>query len=87
MLIVQGYALIEYSTLEEAKAAIAGASGKKILDRPISADFAFIRGPVKNDRGNRFSSGGRGGHRRGRSQSPGERDGPEPKGLEARIEA
>lgn len=85
MLMVQGYALIEYSTLEEAKAAIAGASGKKILDRPISADFAFIRGPTKNDRGNRVGSRGRGGHRRGRSQSPGGRDASESTGLEARI--
>ena len=32
MLTVQGYALIEYSTLEEANAAIAGATRKKILE-------------------------------------------------------
>jgi translation initiation factor 4G len=32
MLTVQGYALIEYSTREEANVAIAGAAGKKILD-------------------------------------------------------
>jgi RNA-binding protein 8A len=83
----QGYALIEYATLEEAKAAIAGASGKKILDRPIYADFAFIRGP-KNERGNRSGAGGpRGGNRRGRSQSPEARDTSNSKDLESRIES
>ena len=82
ILIVQGYALIEYATLDEAKVAIAGATGKKILEQPISADFAFIRGPTKNDRGGRLVSGDRGGSRRGRSRSPSGRDDP---GLEARI--
>jgi RNA-binding protein 8A len=75
--------LIEYATLDEAKAAIAGAAGKKILDQPVHADFAFIRGP-KSDRGNRFE--GRGGNRRGRSTSP-DRKAAETTPLEARIEA
>jgi len=80
---MQGYALIEYATLDEAKNAIAGAAGKKILDQPIYADFAFIRGP-KADRGNRYSGGGRRDNRRERSQSPGARD--TGKSLGSRIE-
>ena len=82
----QGYTLLEYATLEEAKDAIAGAIGKKILDQPIYADFAFVRGPPKSDRGNRFASGGREGGRRGRSQSPVGKA-PEEKNLEFRIES
>ena len=70
--------------LDEAKAAIAGAAGKKILDQPVYAEFAFIRGP-KSDRGNRFE--GRGGNRRGRSTSPSRNDGSDAKPLDARIEA
>ena len=83
---VKGYALLEYATLEEAKAAIAGAQGKKILDQPIHADFAFIRGPKADrpERGNRFG-GGRGGNRRARSQSPVAKEG-QRGSLEARIE-
>jgi len=83
---VKGYALIEYPTLAEAKAAIAGTSGKKILDQPIYADFAFIHGP-KSDRGGRSGGGGRGGNRRARSQSPGGRNDSGGKSLEARIES
>lgn len=75
--------MIEYATLDEAKAAIAGAAGKKILDQPVHADFAFIRGP-KVDRGNRFE--GRGGNRRGRSTSP-ERNAADSKPLGERIQA
>lgn len=82
---MKGYALLEYATLEEAKAAIAGAQGQKILEQPIHADFAFIRGPKADrpERGNRFG-GGRGGNRRARSQSPGVKEG-EGVSLEARI--
>jgi len=82
--LTQGYALIEYATLDEAKAAITGASKVDILGQSVTADFAFIRGP--NLRGNRFSSGGgRGTNRRPRSQSPGARDDGEPRSLESRI--
>ena len=88
ILTVQGYALIEYSTLEEAKSAIAGAAGKKIVDQPIYADFAFIRGP-KVDRGNRGGGSRRdgGGGRRERSQSPVGRGKEDSNSLELRIQA
>jgi RNA-binding protein 8A len=72
--------LLEYSTLEEAKAAIAGAAGKTILDQPIYADFAFVRGNKQRD--NRHSGRGRGRRDRDRSQSPEQR---EPRDLASRI--
>jgi RNA recognition motif-containing protein len=39
----QGYVLIEFPTLEEAKAAVEGVNGTKLLDQTISVDFAFVR--------------------------------------------
>ncbi|EGR45566.1 uncharacterized protein TRIREDRAFT_43268, partial [Trichoderma reesei QM6a] len=42
---VKGYALIEYATLEEARAAIDGAHNTKLLDQTIQVDFAFVRPP------------------------------------------
>ncbi|KAF2404061.1 RNA-binding domain-containing protein [Trichodelitschia bisporula] len=84
---VKGYVLIEYSTLDEAKAAIAGAEGHNLLDQVIHVDFAFVRPPP----GKGQASGGRGGRApaksRARSRSPNEarerrtshdRDGDEP---------
>ncbi|KAF2731942.1 RNA-binding domain-containing protein [Polyplosphaeria fusca] len=69
---VKGYILIEYPTVEEAKAAIDGANGAELLEQKVIVDFAFVRPPPKapgqpRDRERR----GRG---RGRSRSPG-RDG------------
>ncbi|ROW07893.1 hypothetical protein VMCG_03608 [Cytospora schulzeri] len=76
---VKGYALIEYPTLAEARAAIDGANQTKLLDQTINVDFAFVRpppgatgkqGPIGGGRG----GGGRGGGRRinrSRSRSPG----------------
>ena len=50
----QGYALIEYSTLPEAREAIAQANNTKLLDQTIQCDFAFVRPPPGQ-------GGGRGG--------------------------
>ncbi|KAI1338335.1 hypothetical protein F5Y15DRAFT_386842 [Xylariaceae sp. FL0016] len=66
---VKGYALIEYPTLKEARAAIDGAHQTKLLDQTIGVDFAFVRPPPgKGGRGGpRQSHRGRG---RSRSRSP-----------------
>lgn len=71
---VKGYVLIEYPTLAEAKAAIEGANGQKLLDQTIAVDFAFVRPPPGKGQQGR---GGRGGGAargvgRARSRSPGE---------------
>ncbi|KAG5950335.1 hypothetical protein E4U53_005249 [Claviceps sorghi] len=79
---VKGYALIEYATLEEARAAIDGAHNTKLLDQTIAVDFAFVRPPPgKNGRaggragGAGGGGGGAGGRRqRSRSRSPMVRD-------------
>ncbi|GAO50198.1 hypothetical protein G7K_4332-t1 [Saitoella complicata NRRL Y-17804] len=63
---VKGYALIQYPTLGEAKAAVEGANGTKFFDQELSVDFAFVRPPVSEDRGR----GGREGGERERSRSP-----------------
>ena len=66
----QGYVLIEYPTLEEAKAAIEGANGKQLMEQTLKVDFAFVRPPpTKTQVG---PKGGRKGGRQ-RSRSPGER--------------
>jgi RNA-binding protein 8A len=62
---VKGYALIEFATLEEARAAIDGAHDTKLLEQTIQVDFAFVRPPP--GKGN--ARGNRGGGRRGRSRS------------------
>ncbi|KAI4137290.1 MAG: hypothetical protein LQ340_008095, partial [Diploschistes diacapsis] len=68
-----GYALVEFSTLKEARAAIEGTNGTKMLDQTLTVDFAFVRpAPNKGEGG----KGGRGGRKggRGRSRSPGAKD-------------
>ncbi|KAK7999585.1 hypothetical protein PG990_012185 [Apiospora arundinis] len=60
---VKGYALIEYTTLQEARAAIDGCHQTKLLDQTIYVDFAFVRPPP----GKAGARGGRQGHRGGRS--------------------
>ncbi|PVH93933.1 RNA-binding domain-containing protein [Periconia macrospinosa] len=70
---VKGYVLIEYPTLEEAKAAIKGANGTQLLEQEIVVDFAFVRPPPpekgrRAGRDNERKGGGRG---RNRSRSPG----------------
>ncbi|OLN81749.1 RNA-binding protein 8A-A [Colletotrichum chlorophyti] len=42
---VKGYALIEYATLAEARAAIDSAHETKLLDQTVYVDFAFVRPP------------------------------------------
>ncbi|KAL2755114.1 hypothetical protein ACRALDRAFT_2042907 [Sodiomyces alcalophilus JCM 7366] len=69
---VKGYALIEYATLQEARAAIDDAHQSKLLDLTISVDFAFVRPPP--GKGARHHQAGGGGGRalnrgRGRSRS------------------
>ncbi|KAL1958419.1 hypothetical protein VTO42DRAFT_4520 [Malbranchea cinnamomea] len=63
---VKGYALVEYSTLPEAKAAVEALNGAKLLDQTIEVDFAFVRPPPSTAR---KSTGGRGRGIRGRSRS------------------
>ncbi|KAF2032786.1 RNA-binding domain-containing protein [Setomelanomma holmii] len=73
---VKGYVLIEFPTLDEAKAAIKGANGEELLEQKITVDFAFVRPPPASkgrarDHDRRQSGRGAG---RARSRSPG-RDG------------
>lgn len=67
--------MIEFPTLDEAKAAVEGANGTKLLDQTISVDFAFVRPPPTKNNNNNQSRGGpaRGGKSRNRSRSPGAR--------------
>lgn len=68
---VKGYALIEYSTLPEAAAAIKALDGTKLLDQAIQVDYAFVRPPPSNK-----AKGGREARARSRSRersrSPGD---------------
>lgn len=68
---VKGYVLIEYPTLSEARAAVDGANGEKLLDQTVNVDFAFVRPPPSKTQ----AGGGRGAKKGGRqrSGSPGER--------------
>ncbi|OHE92037.1 RNA recognition domain-containing protein [Colletotrichum orchidophilum] len=76
---VKGYALIEYATLAEARAAIDSAHETKLLDQTVYVDFAFVRPPPggkggNNNNNNNRGGGGGGGARpqnrgRGRSRS------------------
>ncbi|KAL6859845.1 RNA-binding protein 8A-A [Amphichorda felina] len=67
---VKGYALIEYATLEEARAAIDGAHETKMLDQTVLVDFAFVRPPPGQNKGSRGSRVGGGRRGRSRSRSP-----------------
>ena len=68
---LQGYVLIEYSTMSEAQAAVDGANGEQLLEQEINVDFAFVRPPPSKGQ----SSGGKSGRKAGRqrSRSPGAR--------------
>lgn len=69
--------MIEYATLEEARAAIDGAHDTKMLEQTIHVDFAFVRPPPGQGKGGRGGRGGGRGRGRSRSRSPGakEKDG------------
>ncbi|KAK8121907.1 hypothetical protein PG984_010577 [Apiospora sp. TS-2023a] len=73
---VKGYALIEYTTLQEARAAIDGCHETKLLDQTIYVDFAFVRPPPGKGgaRGGRQSHRGRVGRSRSRSPDQGKGD-------------
>ncbi|KAK4180138.1 hypothetical protein QBC36DRAFT_178367 [Triangularia setosa] len=58
---VKGYALIEYSTIEEARAAIDGAHNTPLLEQNVQVDFAFVRPPPGKQGHNGEIRGGRGG--------------------------
>ncbi|KAL2270824.1 hypothetical protein VTJ83DRAFT_195 [Remersonia thermophila] len=58
---VKGYALIEYTTLEEARAAIDGAHDTDLLGQTVQVDFAFVRPPPGKGSGGRSGGGGGGG--------------------------
>ena len=69
----QGYALVEFPTLKDARAAIEGSNGAKLLDQTLTVDFAFVRPmPTKGESGKGGKGARRGG--RGRSRSPGARE-------------
>lgn len=63
--------LIEYPTLSEARAAVDGANGEKLLDQTVSVDFAFVRPPPSKTQAGVSRGAKKGG--RQRSGSPGER--------------
>jgi RNA-binding protein 8A len=70
---LQGYVLIEYDTLDEAKEAVKDANGAELLEQKVTVDFAFVRPPPASkgrarDHDRKQSGRGAG---RARSRSPG----------------
>ncbi|CAO3687544.1 unnamed protein product [Umbelopsis vinacea] len=72
---VKGYALIEYETYKEAKAAIDSTNNTKFYDETIHVDFTFVRPPENAGRQQNAgrSQERRDSRRRQRSASPGKR--------------
>jgi len=68
---MQGYALVEYETMNEAQSAIDSMSGTPFLEQTLQCDYAFVRPPPTGPKKGRGGGGGRGG--RNRSASPGRR--------------
>ncbi|KAJ1825154.1 hypothetical protein GGH91_000103 [Coemansia sp. RSA 2671] len=54
---VKGYALIEYALQSEAEQAIAKASGKRLLGKPLTVDFAFVKDSRNTSRRSRAHDG------------------------------
>ncbi|THX48506.1 hypothetical protein D6D06_09062 [Aureobasidium pullulans] len=79
---VKGYVLIEFPTLDEAKAAVEGANKTKLLDQTISVDFAFVRPPPTKNTNDTRGGPARGGKSRNRSRSPGARRDDEDEDIE-----
>jgi RNA-binding protein 8A len=67
---VKGYALLEYSTKEEAEKAVAEGDGEEILGMKCRAGWCFVRTPVAEGKGGGGGKGGKSGGKRGRSRSP-----------------
>lgn len=74
--------MIEYPTVTEAKAAIKGANGEKLLEQTISVDFAFVRPPPSKGQSGGGKSGRRGGRQRSRSPGVKRRESDEESGEE-----
>ncbi|KAL2173508.1 uncharacterized protein P884DRAFT_251696 [Thermothelomyces heterothallicus CBS 202.75] len=72
---VKGYALIEYTTLEEARAAIDGANNTDLLGQTVKVDFAFVRPPPGKATNNARPGGGGGGGGAARGSNRGARSG------------
>jgi RNA recognition motif-containing protein len=47
MYLLQGYALVEYESFDEAQAAIKAMDGTELVTQIINVDWAFSSGPVK----------------------------------------
>jgi RNA-binding protein 8A len=47
---VKGYALVEFSSKQEAEAAIAEMDGKELLTQTVHVDWAFSAGPLRRPR-------------------------------------
>jgi len=43
---VKGYALVEYSTKEEAEKALSGMNGSELLTKTVNVDWAFSSGAI-----------------------------------------
>ncbi|KAI3680274.1 hypothetical protein L2E82_50499 [Cichorium intybus] len=56
MVLLQGYALIEYESFEEAEKAIAVMDGGELLTQTVNVDWAFSKGPFRRRNNNRRRS-------------------------------
>lgn len=74
---MQGYVLVEFSTLDEARRAVEGGHGLELLEQKVVVEYAFVRPPPANKGSRGRDAAARGEDRRGsargkgRSRSPG----------------